>query len=119
MLSEDTDLVLTAFSLGLGSGLFRTLRLDHVIPPERLTEESLLRLVKRIRFSGHVLELLHAPHKPPPANNWCWWLKYACDSATKFGQRGRFYRANKQAQRSARLFYEEMASAGLLSAGDE
>lgn len=105
---EDTDLVLTACELGFSRGLFKTLQLEHLIPPQRLKEDYLLRLVAGIRLSSCILEMIHPPHKPPPAINWWWWLKFCTDCAFKFGRKRRFYIANKRAQRKARAVYEEL-----------
>ena len=54
---EDIDLAWTACKLGWGMGLFRSLRLKHLIPPGRLEEDYLLRLQTGTSFS---FVLLHA-----------------------------------------------------------
>lgn len=108
MSGGDTDLVLTACEMGLSRGLFKTLRTDHLIPPQRLQEDYLLRLVEGIRVSGCLLELVHRPHKPPVLITWWWWFKFFCDCACKFGRKRRFYLANKRAQRKAREIYESL-----------
>ena len=54
---EDIDLAWTACKLGWGMGLFRKLRLTHLIPPGRLEEDYLLRLQTGTSFS---FVLLHA-----------------------------------------------------------
>ena len=53
---EDTDLALTAFDLGLGTGLFRCLILTHLIPAGRVKEDYLLRLVEAKGFSYTMLQ---------------------------------------------------------------
>lgn len=55
----DTDLGLTACDLGLGYGVFAELRMIHLIPKERLTEEYLLRLEEGIAFSSTLLQVKH------------------------------------------------------------
>ena len=80
--------------------------LAHLIPPERVTEESLLKLVELIQYSAYIMEMNRNPVKIPPPTNWWWWLKLWCDCATKFGRKRRFYLANKRAQRRARQEYE-------------
>ena len=52
---EDNDLAYTACDLGLGMGLFGRLRLTHLIPKERLTEEYMLRLAEAMSYSGYLL----------------------------------------------------------------
>lgn len=106
--AEDTDMALLACAQGWQRGVFPELRMKHLIPPERLTEEYLVRLTEGILFSGFVVKVLHhLPVTPPPINAW-WRLKYLCDMATKFGRKRRFYQAAKRAQRRARQLYEEL-----------
>jgi glycosyltransferase involved in cell wall biosynthesis len=56
---EDADLAYTAIDLGYGFGVFRALRLTHLIPKERLSEEYLVRLVERMTFSSTLLDAVH------------------------------------------------------------
>ncbi len=51
----DTDLATTACDLGLGVGLFTSLKLTHLIPRERLEEDYVARLLEGLAFSGVVL----------------------------------------------------------------
>ncbi len=107
--SEDTDMALLACGLGWQRGVFPQLRVRHLIPPERATEDYLVRLTEGILFSSFVVKVLHQIKVvPPPINTW-WWLKYVCDLATKFGRKRRFYQAAKRAQRRSRKLYEELA----------
>jgi glycosyltransferase involved in cell wall biosynthesis len=53
---EDIDLAYTACDLGLGTGIFSDLKLTHIIPPNRLQEEYLLRLIEGLSYSGAILE---------------------------------------------------------------
>lgn len=62
----DIDLALTACDLGLGTGVFPELRLSHLIPPARLKEEYLLRLVEGTHYSMVLVMAKHA-HKPSRA----------------------------------------------------
>jgi len=62
----DNDLAACACDLGLGVGLFRGLRLVHKIPPERLTEEYLVRLADGVHYSGVIFRSLRgAPIRQP------------------------------------------------------
>jgi glycosyltransferase involved in cell wall biosynthesis len=107
--SEDTDMAMLAGALGWQRGVFQALCLRHLIPPERATEDYLVRLTEGILFSSFVVKLLHQiKATPPPINLW-WRLKYLCDLATKFGRKRRFYQAAKRAQRRSRKLYEELA----------
>jgi hypothetical protein len=51
----DNDLAACACDLNLGVGLFCALKLIHLMPPERLTEDYLCRLVEGIEYSGAIL----------------------------------------------------------------
>lgn len=51
----DTDIALTAFDLGLGTGVFCALRLTHLIPQERIQEDYLLRLMEGLSYSHLIL----------------------------------------------------------------
>ena len=110
MSAGDSDLAFTACDLGLCRGVFKALRLQHLIPPERVTEAYLLRLTEGIQLSSYILEMSRDSKKIPPDTNCWWWLKFLCDCATKFGRKRRFYLANKRAQRRARALYDELKS---------
>lgn len=61
----DNDLAACACRLGLGVGLFPELRLTHLIPPERLTEDYLARLAEGIAFSSTLLDATWNAPTPP------------------------------------------------------
>jgi glycosyltransferase involved in cell wall biosynthesis len=52
----DNDLAACACDIGLGVGLIASLKLTHLISPERLTEDYLVRLSEGIFFSAVVLD---------------------------------------------------------------
>jgi glycosyltransferase involved in cell wall biosynthesis len=110
MSGEDTDMVLTAGDMGLGCGFFKELQLKHLIPPSRLSEGYLTRLVEGIAFSTYVLRMMRDPLDAPPRTNLIWWAKFLGDCSAKFGRRRRFYLANKRAQRKAREVYDNFYS---------
>lgn len=53
---EDSDMAFTACDLGLGTGRFAKLKLTHLMPPERLQEDYLLRLIESSTYSGIIVE---------------------------------------------------------------
>jgi len=57
----DNDLAACACDVGLGVGLIASLKLTHLISPERLTEEYLVRLSEGIFFSAVVLDYFRSP----------------------------------------------------------
>lgn len=52
----DNDLAACACDLGLGIGIMTSLKLQHLIPPVRLTAEYLTRLAEGIHFSSALLD---------------------------------------------------------------
>jgi glycosyltransferase involved in cell wall biosynthesis len=52
----DNDLAACACDIGLGVGLIASLKLTHLIPPERLTVDYLARLVEGIHYSSTLLD---------------------------------------------------------------
>jgi hypothetical protein len=52
----DNDLAACACDIGLGVGLIASLKLTHLISPERLTEDYLVRLTEGIFFSAVILD---------------------------------------------------------------
>ncbi len=61
---EDSDLAFSACDLGLGTARFVDLKLTHIIPPNRLTKEYLLKLVESISYSTTVLSHLRGAATP-------------------------------------------------------
>lgn len=67
----DNDLVCCAFDIGLGAGVFESLRLVHLIPPSRLEESYLLNLVEGIAYSIVVLRSFRPDAYPStPHRGW-------------------------------------------------
>lgn len=106
----DTDIALTISEEGWDRGVFKALRVRHLIPSDRMTEDYLVRLAAGIRFSTNLLERIHEPRVLPLRANVWWWIKYRCDCATKFGRKLRFYKAYKQADLRARAVCERHAA---------
>jgi len=53
---EDVDMALTACDCGLGIGMFRRLRITHLIPSGRMTAEYICRLLEAVEYSTHLLK---------------------------------------------------------------
>jgi glycosyltransferase involved in cell wall biosynthesis len=56
--NEDTDMALSALDIGLGIGKFTQLKLIHIIPASRLTEEYLLKVLLGIIYSMRIMHYL-------------------------------------------------------------
>jgi len=52
----DNDLAACAIDVGLACGVISSLRVKHLIPPERLTEDYLLRLIEGVSYSSLILQ---------------------------------------------------------------
>jgi glycosyltransferase involved in cell wall biosynthesis len=57
--SEDSDVAFTAVGLGFGKGVFRQMKLTHLIPKNRVDPGYLLRLIEALSFSGMMLQQAH------------------------------------------------------------
>ncbi|MBC2593022.1 glycosyltransferase family 2 protein [Ruficoccus amylovorans] len=62
---EDTDLAFTACTLGLGLGVFPSLRLVHLMPAARLKKDYLLRIAEESTYANVVISHLHGLGLPP------------------------------------------------------
>lgn len=64
MAGEDTDLAMHSYDLGLGTGVFPQLRLDHHIDGPRLEPEYMSRLIEGISCSTALLEYFYTGKIP-------------------------------------------------------
>jgi glycosyltransferase involved in cell wall biosynthesis len=97
----DTDLAATACDIGLGNGLFTSLKLTHLVPHERMEEEYLLRLAEAQTFSGIVLHSFRSQGATPKRLGW---KTIAADQLRILfmdRQKRRFFRALRNGQRKA------------------
>jgi GT2 family glycosyltransferase len=62
----DNDLAACACDLGLGVGLIASLKLTHLISPQRLTLDYLARLAEGIQYSGALLDYFWNGKLEPP-----------------------------------------------------
>ncbi len=97
---EDSDLAYTACDIGLGTGQFTSLKLTHLIPPRRLSEDYLLRLTEGLSYSGTILEYLRG--KLPATPTWKSLKIYLLYLRVRYGaRRCRFYEAKQKGMRLA------------------
>ena len=95
----DNDLAACATDLGLGMGVFAALKLKHLISPDRLTEDYLLRLTEGIAYSGVFVYSFRGLTYPPPSPG-----RRALDFIKLFfmtPRYRRFFLANKRGERRA------------------
>jgi len=101
----DVDLALAACDLGMAKGVFPGLQVTHLIPPERTTENYLLRLSTAKEFSRWVLAWCRSPEEAAsdilPRRRQ---FKHLYDSVRTFGRRRRFLRARWRGRAVAARF---------------
>ena len=66
----DNDLAACACDLGMGVGLFASLRLGHLIPSERLNEDYLLRLTEGVAYSEVLLDSFRPTQTAAISRGW-------------------------------------------------
>ncbi len=66
----DTDLAFTSCDVGLGTGQFTALKMRHLIPDTRLTEEYLVRLMEGITYSQIILDSFRGKIPMLPYTSW-------------------------------------------------
>lgn len=104
MSAGDMDLAATACDVGLGNGLFTSLKLTHLVPRERVEENYLLRLVEAQSFSGIVLKSFRSESAQTQRLDW------KTIAADKFrvlfmsAQERRFFRAIRRGQKKGLKF---------------
>lgn len=100
----DTDLATTACDLGLGVGLFTSLRLTHLIPCERLEEDYLARLLEGLAFSGVVLNSFRSNGTAQPDTGAKTKTADLVRMLLMDRQQRRFFRAVRRGERKAAQF---------------
>lgn len=104
----DSDLAMTACDLGLGTGLFQCLRLSHLIPPERLQEPYLKRLLEGMHYSLALLAAVRGRLELATCSpRRCW------NSLAALLRGFRSFRLHRAMQRGVRKAQEEIANTKL------
>jgi glycosyltransferase involved in cell wall biosynthesis len=101
--AEDLDLAAAACDIGLGNGLFTSLKLTHLVPRERVEEDYLLRLTEAQTFSGIVLKSFRDVGTPERLG----WKTIAADQLRILfmnPQKRRFFRAVRRGQQKGLEF---------------
>jgi len=97
----DSDLAICACDLGLGMGLFTSLKLTHLIPEARLTEDYLVRLVEGLACSSVLLSSFRSNNGGPSSPK----LSTAAADVVRLLIRNRrerrFFRAVRNGERKA------------------
>lgn len=99
---EDDDICYSAQTVSLGVGMFKDLRLTHLIPAERLTEDYLCALSEGIVYSGYIVSYLWKKPILPPTHTLRWRLRYWKQRRKMTPLEKRFAEGRVQAERWAR-----------------
>jgi len=94
----DSDLAFTSCDVGLGTGQFTALKLTHLIPASRLTEEYLIRLVEGITYSHIILDSFRGKTPTPSVTSWEKKVLTYFRLWKMTPKERRFYKASKRAQ---------------------
>lgn len=97
----DLDLAATACDLGLGNGLFASLKLTHLIPRERLSEHYLLDLLEAQVVSARLLESFRSNGDAAPKKKWKTVVADQLRPLFMNSRDRRFFRARKSGERKA------------------
>ncbi len=99
--SGDSDLAYTACDIGLGTGQFTSLKMTHLIPSSRLSEDYLLRLAEGLFYSGTMLDYFRG--KLPATPTWRSSSIYLLYLVLRSGSRiSRFHKAMEKGISKAR-----------------
>jgi len=106
----DTDLAWCALDLGLGTGRFHRMRLTHLIPAARLTEEYVARLFAGFAAANEILAQVRAREPVPARVPWTDTARFAWRYARARGIEKEILLATRRALREARERLREEAA---------
>lgn len=110
----DNDLAACACDIGLGVGVFANMRLTHLIPPNRLTENYLVALAENIALSTVLLRSFRDPHRTIPEPSLRNRVADALRLATMGTRNRRVFRAVRRGERRARQQLASMTASSRL-----
>lgn len=93
---EDSDIVRIATEQGQGFGLFKNLKLLHLISAFRLTEDYLVRLMEGIATTGVIFSFLYSGKMPSPSRGIRFVLRHAFNLIFLPRRDRRFYLAQRR-----------------------
>ena len=105
---EDFDLLHTACEMGLGKGIFASLRLTHVFPAHRLTEDFLVRITEGNARTGLLLKGLLEPDAFLPRLTWPAKIRLFMESLRKSRLDRRLLWAEAQGRESGYKEYKKV-----------
>ncbi|MBA3766040.1 MAG: glycosyltransferase family 2 protein [Acidobacteria bacterium] len=109
----DTDLAMCACDLGMGMGLFTSLKLTHLISAGRLTEDYLVRLVEGLAYSSVILNSFRPSIEAPAPPEWTTSVANVVRLLIKDRRQRRFFRAIRDGELRAQRHLASIKSGDL------
>lgn len=100
----DSDLAICACDIGLGMGLFTSMKLTHLIPAGRLTEDYLARLLEGLAYSSVVLSSFRSSNGRPAGRSLSKSIADLARLAIRDRRERRFFRAIRSGEQKAVRF---------------
>jgi glycosyltransferase involved in cell wall biosynthesis len=100
----DTDLAFMTCDLGFGTGLFKDLKLTHLIPKERLTEDYFVKVTEMTSYSWEILLAIRGEWRPPPPLSLWQRIQHWRYEQTVSGRERRFLEAERNAKAKAQEY---------------
>jgi glycosyltransferase involved in cell wall biosynthesis len=98
----DLDLAWCAIDAGMGTGRFKNLKLTHLIPQRRITDEYIIRLYAGYAASGVILASIRPTFYPQPAAGWKTLVRFLVDYPRVSKIHKKILIASRKARREAR-----------------
>lgn len=97
----DSDMAICACDLGMGMGMFASLKLTHLIPADRLTEDYLVRLLEGLAYSSILLNSFRSSNGHLPARKLSTSIADLVRLAIRDRRERRFFRAIRRGEEKA------------------
>jgi glycosyltransferase involved in cell wall biosynthesis len=98
----DGDLAWCAVDAGMGTGRFSALKLTHLIPKGRLTEEYIIRLYEGFAAADEILRKVRSSGAPSPEPAWVENIRFLWNYVRSTGIRRKILVVSRKAQRKTR-----------------
>jgi glycosyltransferase involved in cell wall biosynthesis len=105
---EDFDMAFTACDLGYGIGRFRSLKLTHLIPPERTTRDYLLKLCEESEFTDVIFRRARGESVPLHSIEQKFLFVYSIARELFKGRKIDFHLAGERGRSRARNFLRSL-----------
>jgi hypothetical protein len=98
----DTDLALCAVDAGMGTGRFSALKLIHLIPKSRLTEEHIIRRLEGFAAAEEILGKAHGSESTSREPAWAERIRFLWQYVRSTGLKRKILVTSRKARRQTR-----------------